>query len=94
MVIGNEVIGIDTSKISRASKTLMEYLAFQILCLGNFLVLSLIQDTIFLILYQNNLLIDNSILIYRDPNDVFREFFGGIDPFEEMMDRKFHYCTY
>ena len=35
---------------------------------------------------------DNSILIYRDPNDVFREFFGGIDPFEEMMDRKFYYC--
>ena len=24
----------------------------------------------------------------RDPNDVFREFFGGADPFEEMLDRK------
>ena len=38
-------------------------------------------------------LTDNLISIYRDPNDVFREFFGGIDPFEEMMDRKF-YCIY
>ena len=42
--------------------------------------------------YQKSLLTDNLILIYRDPNDVFREFFGGIDPFEEMMDRKFYYC--
>ena len=28
---------------------------------------------------------------YRDPNDVFREFFGGADPFEEMLDRKYHF---
>ena len=26
--------------------------------------------------------------VFRDPNDVFREFFGGADPFEEMLDRK------
>ena len=37
MVIGNVVIVIDTSKILRALKTLMEYLAFPILCLGKFL---------------------------------------------------------
>jgi len=24
--------------------------------------------------------------VFRDPNDVFREFFGGADPFEEMLD--------
>lgn len=25
---------------------------------------------------------------FRDPEDVFREVFGGIDPFEDMLDRK------
>ncbi len=26
--------------------------------------------------------------VFRDPEDVFREFFGGQDPFEELLDRK------
>jgi DnaJ-class molecular chaperone len=26
--------------------------------------------------------------VFRDPEDVFREFFGGMDPFEELLDRK------
>ncbi len=26
--------------------------------------------------------------VFRDPQDVFREFFGGKDPFEELLDRK------
>ncbi len=26
--------------------------------------------------------------VFRDPMDVFREFFGGSDPFEDLMDRK------
>ena len=93
MVIGNVAIVIDTSKILRALKTLMEYLAFQISCLGKFLFCSFLMIISFVIrVYQDTLLTYHLILIYRDPNDVFREFFGGIDPFEEMMDRKFYYC--
>ena len=26
--------------------------------------------------------------VFRDPEDVFREFFGGRDPFEDLFDRK------
>ena len=26
--------------------------------------------------------------VFRDPMDVFREFFGGSDPFEDLLDRK------
>ena len=26
--------------------------------------------------------------VFRDPFDVFRDFFGGHDPFEELLDRK------
>lgn len=26
--------------------------------------------------------------VFRDPFDVFREFFGGRDPFEDMLDRE------
>jgi DnaJ family protein B protein 6 len=26
--------------------------------------------------------------VFRDPEDVFREFFGGADPFEDLLDRK------
>ena len=26
--------------------------------------------------------------VFRNPEDVFREVFGGADPFEDMMDRK------
>ena len=26
--------------------------------------------------------------VVRDPEDVFREFFGGRDPFEDLFDRK------
>ena len=28
--------------------------------------------------------------VFRDPEEVFREFFGGRDPFEDLFDRK--YC--
>ena len=27
--------------------------------------------------------------VFRDPEEVFREFFGGRDPFEDLFDRKF-----
>jgi DnaJ-class molecular chaperone len=27
--------------------------------------------------------------VFRDPEDVFREFFGGRDPFQDLLDRKF-----
>lgn len=27
--------------------------------------------------------------VFRDPEDVFKEFFGGRDPFEELFDRKY-----
>ena len=30
--------------------------------------------------------------VFRDPFDVFRDFFGGNDPFQDIMDSK--YCTY
>ena len=26
--------------------------------------------------------------VFRDPEEVFREFFGGADPFEDLLDRK------
>jgi hypothetical protein len=26
--------------------------------------------------------------VFRDPMDVFREFFGGADPFEDLLDRE------
>ena len=26
--------------------------------------------------------------VFRDPMDVFREFFGGSDPFEDLLDRE------
>ena len=26
--------------------------------------------------------------VFRDPEDVFREFFGGRDPFQDFLDRK------
>ena len=26
--------------------------------------------------------------VFRDPEDVFREFFGGRDPFEDLFDRE------
>ena len=26
--------------------------------------------------------------VFRDPEEVFREFFGGRDPFEDLLDRK------
>ena len=26
--------------------------------------------------------------VFRDPFDVFRDFFGGRDPFEELLDRE------
>ena len=29
--------------------------------------------------------------VFRDPEDVFKEFFGGRDPFEDLMDRKFRF---
>ena len=27
--------------------------------------------------------------VFRDPFDVFRDFFGGRDPFEELLDREY-----
>ena len=28
--------------------------------------------------------------VFRDPEEVFREFFGGRDPFEDLFDRKYY----
>ena len=29
--------------------------------------------------------------VFRDPEDVFKEFFGGRDPFEDLFDRKYFF---